>query len=57
MKYSLLAVKSMDETLGQIALAGFIEASWTNDLLKTWAADIDEIIITCSPVPLCIPTV
>ena len=45
MKYSLLAVKSMDETLGQIALAGFIEASWTNDLLKTWAADIDEIVI------------
>jgi hypothetical protein len=35
----------MDETLGQIALAGFIEASWTNDLLKTWAADIDEIVI------------
>jgi hypothetical protein len=39
MKYSLLAVTSMDETLGQIALAGFIEASWTNDLLKTWAND------------------
>ncbi|VDH99089.1 Hypothetical predicted protein [Mytilus galloprovincialis] len=45
MKYSLIAINKMDEAHGQMHLVGFIEASWTNDLLTAWAAGIDEMMI------------
>lgn len=45
MKYSLIAINKMDGTEGQIQLVGFFDASWTNDHLKSWTADINEMVI------------
>lgn len=45
MKFYLIAITNFDEIAGQLQLVGYIEVSWTNDLIKDWTNVMSEMLL------------
>jgi hypothetical protein len=45
MKFYLIAITNFDEIAGQLELVGYIEVSWTNDLIKDWPNVMTEMLL------------